>query len=264
MSFEKTYITDTHAHYDDDAFNDDREELLLSLREAGIGKVINVGASMDGCYDSYDLCKKYPFIFCALGVHPSECGELTGEDMEWIRQKTSDEKVVAIGEIGLDYHFDDDPAPEIQQKWFKEQLILAGQTGLPVIIHSRDAAADTLRVLSENHAEDIGGVMHCYSYSKEMASQFLEMGLYFGIGGVITFKNGRKLREVVEYIPVEKILLETDCPYLAPEPYRGKRNCSLYLPGVAEAVAAIKGMTTEELISVTTQNAHRLFGLGEI
>jgi TatD DNase family protein len=256
-------ITDTHAHYDDEAFDSDRDALLLSLKDKGIGRVINVGASMRGCRDSYKLSEKYPFVYAALGVHPSETAELSEEDMEWILEKSRDPKVVAIGEIGLDYHFPDDPSPEHQKKWFARQIALAQQAGLPLVIHSRDAEKDTADVLSSEHAEKCGGVMHCYSYSKESTRDFLNLGLYFGIGGVLTFKNGRKLKEAVEYLPMDRILLETDCPYLAPEPYRGKRNCSLYLPNVVAVLSEIKKLPEEEVIRITTENAKRLFALGD-
>ncbi|MCR5282089.1 MAG: TatD family hydrolase [Lachnospiraceae bacterium] len=254
-------ITDTHAHYDDEAFESDRDALLLSLQENGIGRLINVGASMRGCRDSYRLSMQYPFVYAALGVHPSETEQLTEEDMQWILQTAKDPKVVAIGEIGLDYHFPDDPPPEHQKQWFARQIALAKEAGLPLIIHSRDAERDTAAVLADEHAEECGGVMHCYSYSKESARDFLNLGLYFGIGGVLTFKNGRKLKEAAAFLPMDRILLETDCPYLAPEPYRGKRNCSLYLPYVVEELARIKKISEEEVIRITTENAKRLFAL---
>ncbi|MBR6316671.1 MAG: TatD family hydrolase [Lachnospiraceae bacterium] len=254
------YIIDTHAHYDDEAFNEDRESLLSSMQEAGIGRIINVGASMRGCRDSWALSEKYDFIYAALGVHPDDIVNLTEEDMDWIAEKAKEPKVVAIGEIGLDYHWPE-PAPSLQKQWFARQLNLARQVNLPVIIHSRDAAKDTADILEAEKAGSIGGVMHCYSYSAEMAKQFLNMGFYFGIGGVLTFKNAKKLKEAVAYIPMDRLLLETDCPYLAPTPHRGERNCSLYLPLVVEEMAQIKGITKEEVIRITSENARRLFGL---
>lgn len=253
-------IFESHAHYDDEAFDEDREVLLGSLREQGIGTVINVGASLASCRSTMELAEKHPFIYAAIGVHPSDTGELTEESIVWMEELCRNPKVVAVGEIGLDYHWTD-PSVDIQKKWFVEQLGMARRTHLPVIIHSREAAKDTLDIMQGEKAEEIGGVIHCYSYTKEMAREYLQMGFYFGIGGVITFKNSRKLREAVEYIPVDRILLETDSPYLSPEPNRGKRNSSLHLPYVAEAIAQIKGMTEQEIITITENNAKALFGL---
>ena len=253
-------IFESHAHYDDEAFDEDREALLGSLQEHGIGTVINVGASLTSCRSTMELAEKHPFIYAAIGVHPSDTGELTEESIAWMEGLCRNPKVVAVGEIGLDYHWPD-PSVDIQKKWFVEQLGMARRTHLPVIIHSREAAKDTLDIMQGEKAEEIGGVIHCYSYTKEMAREYLQMGFYFGIGGVITFKNSRKLREAVEYIPVDRILLETDSPYLSPEPYRGKRNSSLHLPYVAEAIAQIKGMTAQEIITITENNAKALFGL---
>ena len=255
------YIIDTHAHYDDPAFDADREELLASLQTKGIGQVINIGASMDSTRATLDLARHYSFVYAALGVHPSETADLTEEDMDWIQQHASDEKVVAIGEIGLDYHYPDDPSPAHQQEWFVRQLELARQVRLPVVIHSREAAKDTADIMRAQKAEQIGGVCHCYSYSRESARDYLEMGFYFGIGGVLTFKNGKKLKEAVSYIPMDRLILETDCPYLAPEPYRGKRNCSLYIPHVVKVMAELKNMEPDEVIRKPTENAQRLFHL---
>lgn len=251
-------IFESHAHYDDEAFDEDREELLISLREHGIDKVINVGASLESCRITLDLMEKYFFIYGAMGVHPSETAELNEENFAWLREQCAADKVVAVGEIGLDYHWKE-PEPQVQKVWFERQLMLARETGLPVIIHSRDAARDTLDMIQALHAGETGGVIHCYSYTKEMAREYLQMGYYFGIGGVITFQNSKKLKEAVEYIPLDRILLETDSPYLAPEPYRGKRNSSLNLPYVAQAIADLKGVSYEEVVEVTEENAKRLF-----
>lgn len=255
-------IFESHAHYDDEAFDEDREELLASLREHGIDKVVNVGASLESCQITLDLMKKYPFIYGAMGVHPSETAELNEDNFAWLREQCAIDKVVAVGEIGLDYHWKE-PEPHVQKEWFERQLILARETGLPVIIHSRDAAKDTLDMMQVMRAGELGGVIHCYSYTKEMAREYLEMDYYFGIGGVITFQNSKKLKEAVEYIPLDRILLETDSPYLAPEPYRGKRNSSLNLPLVAQAVADLKGISYEKVVEVTQENAMRLFRIRE-
>lgn len=253
-------IFDTHAHYDDEAFNEDRKELLASLNQHGIEAVTNVGASMRSSESTLRLARSYPFVYGAIGVHPNETGELTEEDMKWLLENSTDEKIVAIGEIGLDYYWEE-PEHEVQKHWFVRQLSLAREAGLPVIIHSREAAKDTLDIMKAEKAGDLGGVIHCFSYSKEMAREYLNMGYYLGIGGVLTFKNAKKLREVVEYMPMDQMVLETDCPYLAPVPNRGKRNSSLNLPYVVREISAIKGIPEEEVVNITTQNAKRLYGL---
>ena len=253
-------IFDTHAHYDDEQFDIDREELLGSMKEAGIETIVDVGASIETTKKALDLAHKYDFIYAAVGVHPSEVEELDDEGLELLRELSRDEKCLAIGEIGLDYHWPD-PAPELQKKWFIKQLDLARQEKLPVIIHSRDAAADTMDIMKAQHAEEIGGVVHCFSYSKEIARQCVEMGFYIGIGGVLTFKNARKMVEVMEDTPMDRILLETDCPYLAPEPFRGKRNSSLYLPYVVQKMAEVKGISTDEVMSITRENARTMYRL---
>ena len=251
-------IFDSHAHYDDEAFNEDREELLGSLPEKGVSRVVNVGASLRGVRDSVALAEKYPYIYTAVGVHPDEVGELTEEHLTWIRELSQKEKVVAIGEIGLDYYWDTQPR-EIQKEWFVRQLALAKEVNLPVIIHSREAAKDTFDIIKAEHAGSTGGVIHCYSGSKEMARDYLNMDYYIGIGGVVTFKNARVLKEVAEYVPLEKILIETDCPYLAPTPYRGKRNSSLFLPMVIDEIARIKQISREEVEQKTWENAMRMY-----
>ncbi len=253
-------IFETHAHYDDEAFHQDREALLESLKEHGIEYVINVGASLQSTENTIRLMEKYPFIYGALGVHPSETEELNEEKFLWLKEQYALEKAIAVGEIGLDYYWKE-PDRQIQQKWFRRQLRLAKDVKLPVVIHSREAAKDTLDIMKEEKAEEIGGEIHCFSYTKEMAREFLNMDFYFGIGGVVTFQNARKLKEAVEYIPLDKILLETDCPYLAPVPFRGKRNSSLNLPYVAEEIARIKGISREQVIEATNYNAKKLFSI---
>ncbi len=253
-------IFDTHAHYDDEAFQEDRDELLNSLSTHGIEAVVNVGASIQTTKNTLELMKKYPFVYGAVGVHPSETEKLNDNLMDWLKHVSGEKKVVAIGEIGLDYYWKE-PDPEIQKHWFVRQLQLAREVKLPVIIHSRDAAQDTLDIMKAEKAEEIGGVIHCFSYGTEMAREYLNMGFYLGIGGVVTFNNGRKLKEVVEYMPLDRIVLETDCPYLSPVPNRGKRNSSLNLPYVAEAISQIKGISPEEVIKITNQNARNLYRL---
>lgn len=255
-------IFDTHAHYDDEAFDGDREELLQELPRQGIARVVNVGASLDSCTKTLELAKRYDYIYCAVGIHPSETAKLTEESFLWLKQQCSHEKCLAVGEIGLDYYWEE-PEHDLQKKWFARQLELARELSLPVIIHSRDAAKDTVDLMTAQKASDIGGVVHCYSYTKETARLFLNMGFYFGIGGVLTFKNARKLKEAAEYIPLDRIVLETDCPYLSPEPNRGKRNSSFNLPYVVKALADIKGISEEETARVTWENACRLYRIAE-
>lgn len=250
-------IIDSHAHYDDEAFEEDRDNLLQSMQSNGIEKIINVGANIKGSRASIALSEQYPFIYAVVGVHPSDTEELNEEKMVWLKEVSKKEKVVAIGEIGLDYYWPE-PDREIQKKWFIRQMELAQEVNLPVIIHSRDAAQDTIEILKQFPAN---GVIHCYSYTKESAKEFLKMGYYFGIGGVLTFKNAKKLKEAVMEIPMDRILLETDSPYLAPEPNRGKRNSSLNIPYVVKELAQLKGITEEEVINITTENTKRLFHL---
>ena len=251
-------IFDTHAHYDDEAYEEDREDILKLIRQDGVGLVTDVGATIASTKKAVALSEQYDFIYAAVGMHPEGVEELTDQDMDWLCELAKREKVVAIGEIGLDYYYED-PKRDIQKIWFCKQLEVARKTGLPVVIHSRDAAQDTLDIIKEEHGEQIGGVIHCFSYGKEMAQVYLDMGFYLGIGGVVTFKNGKKLKEVVKYTPIERIVLETDAPYLTPEPNRGKRNASHYLKYVAQEIAQLKGMTAKEVIAVTTKNAKEMY-----
>lgn len=254
-------IFDSHAHYDDKQFGEDRDELLSSMAQNGITKIVNVGASIESSKRAVALAKQYEFVYAAVGVHPSDISCLSEDGISWLKKAAAHEKVAAIGEIGLDYYWDKEPEIQEQQKvWFRRQLALAREVQLPVIIHSRDAAADTLEIMKESGA-GIPGVIHCFSYSKELALEYVKMGYYIGVGGVVTFKNARKLKEAVAEIPMERILIETDCPYLAPEPNRGKRNSSLYLPYVVETVAELKGLTPGEVEEISFQNAMKLYGL---
>ena len=253
-------IFESHAHYDDEAFDEDRKELLDALPAQGIGRVINVCAEVEGWDRTVDLMERYPYIYGAVGVHP-DVGALDEEKIQRMHQICQMEKTVAVGEIGLDYYWDKENH-EKQIYWFERQLEVAREEKLPFIIHSRDAAKDTLDTMKRLHAGDIGGVVHCFSYGKEMAREYLDMGLSLGIGGVLTFKNARKLVEVVEYAPLESLLLETDSPYLAPIPNRGKRNSSLNIPYVVEKIAEIKGVSREEVEEVTWKNSFRVFSKG--
>ena len=251
-------IIDTHAHYDDKAFEEDREEVLASLEACGLCRVVNSGSDLEACRRTIELMGQYPFMYGSLGIHPCDTTSLTEEDMDWLAGQSHLDKCVAIGEIGLDYYWDE-PERQLQKKWFARQLRLAQEVGLPVVIHSREAAQDTVDLMRAEHAERSGGVIHCYSYGRELARAFLDMGFYFGIGGVVTFKNGRKLKETVEYLPMDRILLETDSPYLSPVPNRGKRNDSRNLLYVVAQIARIKGITEEEVERITTENALRLY-----
>lgn len=253
-------IIDTHAHYDDEAFDEDRDILLKEMSKNGIGLIVNMGASLRGCRDTIALTEQYDFIYGGIGVHPSDTAELDEDSFQWLKEKLGQPKIVAVGEIGLDYHYPE-PSVQVQKQWFERQLELAREVKLPVVIHSREAAKDTLDMMQTLRAEEIGGVIHCFSYGVEMAREYVNMGFYIGVGGVITFKNGKKLKEVVEYLPLDRIVLETDCPYLSPEPNRGKRNSSLNLPYVVDEIARIKGISQEEVISVTEENARKLYRL---
>ena len=253
-------IFDTHAHYDDKAFDEDREEMLASLPENGIGNVVNVCASINSLRRIIPLTEKYPYVWGAAGVHPDYAEEMTEETLEEIRKVLQHEKILAVGEIGLDYYWHKEPENhKRQQEMFRAQMDIAREEKIPFMIHSRDAAEDTLTIVKEYMQKGMyGGIMHCYSYGLEHAREYVKMGLLLGIGGVVTFTNGRKLKEVVHEIPLDNLVLETDCPYLAPVPYRGKRNCSLYLPYVVQAIAELKGVPADEVIRVTEENARRL------
>lgn len=253
-------IFDSHAHYDDESFDNDRDELLNGLKENGVGYVVNISASLDNCLNTLELIKRYDFIYGTIGVHPSETGELKDADEALLREYADNEKIVAIGEIGLDYYYPE-PDRDCQKHWFRKQIDIAKSMKLPLVIHSRDAAADTLSIIKEERAMECGGVIHCFSYEKEMAREYLNMGFNLGIGGVVTFKNARKLKEAVQYAPIEQIVLETDCPYLAPEPFRGKRNDSSLIKYVAAQVAELKDMYVNDVIRITEENAKKMYNI---
>ena len=256
---EDKMIFDTHAHYDDEQFDQDREELLTSMPSLGVGTIVNVSATYESCARSVQLASQFPNVYAAVGIHPDEVGTLNDMKFDEMKKLFDNEKVVAVGEIGLDYYWDNE-SHEDQGKWFIRQLDLARQKNLPVIIHSREAAADTMYIM-QNYAHDLKAVIHCYSYSVEMAEEYVKMGYYIGVGGVVTFKNAKKIKEVVKKVPLERILLETDCPYLAPVPFRGKRNQSSYIQYVVQEIAALKGVAEEEVIARTEQNAREFYNL---
>ena len=255
-------IFDTHAHYDDDAFDEDRDTLLGEIFSSGICCITDVGASVKASKSAVALSKKWPQIYAAVGVHPDSTADMTEEDIETLRSLAQEKKVVAIGEIGLDYYWDNSPR-EVQKKWFERQLELAREVDLPVIIHSREAAKDTMDIMREAAKAGNTGVIHCYSYAAPMAKEYISMGFFIGIGGVLTFKNARVIKEVASEIPLSSIVLETDSPYLAPVPYRGKRNNSMYLKEVVKQLAQIKQVSEETVITTTLANAKRLYRLEE-
>lgn len=253
-------IFETHAHYDDEAFDVDREDLLQNMDSNGIETVVNIAANLKGISSTMELANKYAHVYGAVGVHPSEVEELNDENFVWVREQALNDKCLAVGEIGLDYHYPD-PERDLQKYWFKKQLELAKDINKPVVIHSREAALDTMDILTMEEYRNIKGVMHCYSYTVETAKELQKLDYYFGIGGVVTFSNAKKLVEAVKYIPIDRILLETDCPYLAPTPHRGERNSSLYLPLVAQKIAEIKGMGYDEVVDITCENAKKFYNL---
>ena len=250
-------IFETHAHYDDARFDEDRDELLGSMRNHGVEFIVNIGAEMESCYSTLDLTKKYDFIYGALGVHPDEVYDLTDADYKWIEDHITEEKIVAVGETGLDYYREYDKV--VQKESFERQMDIARRNNKPIIVHSREAAQDTYEIMKANKADEIGGVVHCFSYPIEMADKFMDMGFYIGIGGVVTFKNSKKLQEVAATMPLERIVLETDCPYLAPDPHRGERNDSRYIQYVADKIAELRGISTQEVIDTTTKNAKKMY-----
>ena len=253
-------IFETHAHYDDKQFDEDRDAVIRAVHESGVHPIVNIAASLASTKTTLELAHKYDFVYAALGVHPDEVEELNEDTFSWLCEQTKDERCIAVGEIGLDYYWHDSKEhKELQKFWFVKQLELARTVKLPVIIHSREAAADTMQVLKENHGEELPGIIHCYSYSKEMALEYVKMGYYIGVGGVVTFKNAKKLVETVEEVPMERIVLETDCPYLAPDPHRGTRNDSRNISYVIAKIAQIKGITPEEVERIAEENAYRLF-----
>lgn len=251
-------IIDTHAHYDDEQFDEDREEILGKMQDAGIGMIMDAGSTILSWDKIVKLTEEYPFVYGAIGVHPDEVGNLDETQFARMERLLDKEKIKAVGEIGLDYYWDKENH-DLQKKWFRAQMELAKRTGLPMIVHSREAAADTLEEIRAAQDERLRGVIHCFSYSPEMADEYLKMGYYIGVGGVVTFKNAKKLKEVVKMLPLDRILLETDCPYLAPEPNRGRRNSSLNLPYVAAAIGELKGVDADEVIRVTNENAKKMY-----
>jgi len=252
-------IFDTHSHYDDEAFNEDREVLLGLLQKEGVSHVMTCGTNLVTSYRSLQLAQKYDYIYCALGFHPEEAHEERKGDLDTIAELLiTEEKAKAVGEIGLDYYWEENAPRDVQIDLFRRQIEIAKELDLPVIVHDREAHEDTFNILSEMRPK---GVLHCYSGSKEQALQYTEMGFYIGLGGVVTFKNARKAVEVAEAIPLDKLLLETDCPYMAPVPHRGERNDSRMISFVAEKIGEIRGMDPQEILDITNSNAKEFFGI---
>lgn len=251
-------IFDTHAHYDDDAFDGDRYELIGSLFEGEVCGIVNQGTTVETSRLSLELAHKFTNMYAAVGIHPECADENSMDELKIIRELCMDEKAVAVGEIGLDYYYD--VPKELQQRVFAAQLEMAHELSMPVVIHDREAHGDILDHIRKYRPK---GIVHCFSGSREMALEVVRLGMYIGMGGVVTFKNARKAVEVVEAIPVESLVLETDCPYLAPVPHRGKRNDSSLIRLSAERIAEIKGMVTDELLRLTAENARRVYGIKE-
>jgi len=249
---------DTHTHLDDEKFDTDRDEVIASFADEGLTLAVNIGANIKTSAASIALAEKYDFIYAAVGVHPNDVGDMTDADLAQIEEWTKHPRVVAIGEIGLDYHYDE-PDPEIQKEWFLKQLLLAKKLDMPYIIHDRDAHADVLEIIKK--VDYYKGVMHCFSGSAQMARQVTELGMYVSIAGQVTFKNANKVLSVAETVPLDKLLIETDSPYLTPEPYRGKRNNSGYVKYTAAKIAELRGMTTEEIAKITMENGKRFYNI---
>lgn len=251
-------IFETHAHYNDRKYDEDRDSLLEALPEQGIKRVVNISASWKDMLHTLDLASSWPFIYAAVGIHPDHVGELDDERFSKLKDYCRLDKVVAVGEIGLDYHWNVEPR-DVQKEWFRKQLLMARELELPVVIHSRDAAQDTFDMIKNVHAGSDGGIIHCYSGSVEMAKEYVKMDYMIGVGGVVTFKNGRVLKEVVREIDLNHIVVETDCPYLAPVPFRGKRNTSAWLPYIINQIAEIKGLNPDQVEEATWNNAMRVY-----
>ena len=251
-------IFDTHAHYDDSKFDDDRDVLLKELHQNGVTYILNASASLESLEANIALAEKYDFIYIALGIHPEYADKMHEGILENIRLLSKNKKVVAIGEIGLDYYYGDPPR-DIQREWFERQIELAKELSLTIIIHDRDAHEDTVKIIKKTNANEAGGIFHCFSGSTEMAMDMLDYNFHISIGGVVTFKNAKRVVEVVRAVPLDKLLIETDCPYLAPEPFRGKRNNSGYLIHTINKIAEIKGISAQEVADTTYSNAKKLF-----
>lgn len=251
-------LFDTHVHLNDNQFEDDLEEVIERARLNGVERMVVVGFDEKTIKRAMELIDTYDFMYAAIGWHPVDAIDLTDSYLDWIEELTAHPKVVAIGEIGLDYHWDKSPK-DIQQAVFRRQIQLAKKLDLPIIIHNREATEDVVAILEEEGAAEVGGIMHCFSGSPETAKRCLEMNFYISLGGPVTFKNAVKPKEVAKEVPLDRLLIETDCPYLAPHPYRGKRNEPSYVKLVAEQIADLKEISFDEVARATMENANRLF-----
>lgn len=253
-------IFDTHTHLDNEAFDEDRDQVIARAVEEGVTRMVNIGFNRETIPTTMALAEKYPFIYAAVGWHPVDAITMKEGDLDWIAKLTEHEKVVAIGEIGLDYHWDTSPK-DVQQRVFREQIGLARELKKPIIIHNREAHEDIVRILREENAKEVGGIMHAFSGSWETAKMCLDMGFYISFGGPVTFKNAKQPKEVLKQVPMDRLLVETDSPYLTPHPFRGKRNESSYVRLVAEMGAGLKDMDFEEFCKITTSNALTCFDI---
>jgi len=251
-------LIDSHAHLDDERFDQDRDEIIRNLNNYGIELVINPGSDIPSSVKAVSLAKEYKNIYAAVGVHPHDVKTMDDTTLELLSSLANNEKVVAIGEIGLDYHYDNSPR-DLQKKWFIEQIRLAKKLKLPIIIHEREASQDMYNILKQEADSSLTGVLHCYSGSLEMAREYLKMGFYISFAGPVTFKNSRVSKEVAKNIPLEKMLIETDSPYLSPEPKRGKRNEPLNVRYVAAVIAELRGISFDEVVDATSKNTKKLF-----
>lgn len=253
-------LFDTHTHLDAPQFDEDRQETIQRAFDQGVTRMINIGFNRETIPTTMELAETYDFIYAAVGWHPQDAITMKEEDLDWIAELCKHEKVVAIGEIGLDYYWDTSPK-DVQHKVFRQQIGLARSLGMPICIHNRDAHEDVVRILREEKAHEVGGVMHSFSGSWETGKMCLDMGFHLSFGGPITFKNAKQPKEVLIQTPMDRLLIETDSPYLTPHPFRGKRNESAYVKLVAEIAAELKGVTFEEIAEITTQNALERFGI---
>ncbi|MFS0604865.1 TatD family hydrolase [Peribacillus frigoritolerans] len=253
-------LFDTHVHVNAEQFNEDLEDVIERAKEAGVDNMVVVGFDRPTIIRAMELIETYDFMYAAVGWHPVDAIDMTEDDLQWIEELSNHPKVVAIGEMGLDYHWDKSPK-DVQMEVFRKQIRLAKKVGLPIIIHNREATADIVNILKEEEASRVGGIMHCFSGSAETALECINMNFYISLGGPVTFKNAKKPKEVAAAVPLDRLLIETDCPYLAPHPYRGKRNEPSYVKLVAEQIAEIKELTIEEVSQATTENAKKLFGI---
>ena len=253
-------LFDTHVHVNAEQFNEDLEDVIERAKEAGVDNMVVVGFDRPTIIRAMELIETYDFMYAAVGWHPVDAIDMTEDDLQWIEELSNHPKVVAIGEMGLDYHWDKSPK-DVQMEVFRKQIRLAKKVGLPIIIHNREATADIVNILKEEEASRVGGIMHCFSGSAETALECVNMNFYISLGGPVTFKNAKKPKEVAAAVPLDRLLIETDCPYLAPHPYRGKRNEPAYVKLVAEQIAEIKQLKIEEVSQATTENAKKLFGI---